>query len=86
MRLISGLLATFALGLIVTGVAIGLLPAGSGGCGAAFSSGSKFTEQGGCLEARAQRRGLPVALIGLGVTAGVAAVVAHELDRPRSSV
>lgn len=83
MKLVSALLATFALGLIVTGAVIGLLPAGSGGCGAAFSSGRSFTADGGCLEDRADRRGLPVALIGLGLTAGVAAVVAHE---SRSSV
>jgi hypothetical protein len=88
MRLVSGLLATFALGLIATGIVTGLLPAGSGGCGAAFSSGKEFTEDGGCPEARAQRRALPVTLLGLGITTGVAAAVANgaarESERARS--
>lgn len=89
MKLVSALLATFALGLIVTGVVLGLLPAGGGGCGAAFSSGQAYTDV--CSEPRADRRVMPVALIGLGITAGVAAVVAHEAGeseriKSRSSV
>jgi hypothetical protein len=78
MSLLSRLLATFALGLIATGLVVGFLPAGPGGCGPAFS-GNKLLEDndGVCDEDRAQRRALPVALIGLGLTAGVAAMVAQ---------
>lgn len=76
MRTVSQLFVVFALGLIATGFTLGLLPAGERGCGAAFSGGGDLTEA--CDEPRAQRRQIPVALIGLGVTAGIAAAVAAD--------
>jgi hypothetical protein len=70
-RLVAQLFATFALGLIATGLLLGFLPGGD--CGAAFSGGSAYSDSGGCATSRAERRALPVALLGLGVTAGIAA-------------
>jgi hypothetical protein len=87
MRLLTHLLATFALGLIATGVLIGFLPGGD--CGAAFSGGKKFGDPDGCSLSRAERRAVPLALIGLGVTAGAASAVVSESrlnQRKRSSV
>jgi hypothetical protein len=82
MSLLSRVLATFSLGLVVTGVVIGLLPGGD--CGSAFSSGgSPFDDPDGCSTSRAERRAMPVALIGLGATAGLAAIVVFEAATKR---
>lgn len=77
MSLLSRLLATFALGLIATGLVVGFLPAGPGGCGRAFSGNKILEGDNGCDEARAQRRALPVTLLGIGLTVGVAAMIAY---------
>jgi hypothetical protein len=77
-HLLSRLLVTFALGFIATGVLVGFMPAGSGGCGAPFSGGSGYTDQ--CSDIRADRRALPVALIGIGATTLAAAMVAYSAD------
>lgn len=83
MKLVSYLLATLALGMVVTGVVVGLLPGGD--CGAALSRPNAFKDPEGCDVDRAQRRGLPVALIGLGVTSGVAALVTYGGSERSSS-